>query len=517
MKKIEIYILPLLCCSQYLVYHLFGINNYYSYPTFNKISIFLNSVYIFILFFFLSQIFYFFLFKTPKKYFIFFNTLGLSIFAFLSISLLFRYADINYGFILESTFGDIIQKTIYLFIFLTLFCLILLTNKKTNFNFYKFFFYLLIIISLLLYFRLYNLHIHVNTKNDYKNFVNDHQIDQKEKKAILVIFDEFDYNILEKNLYKFPNLKKFVNTSFYHNNFYSNQNTTLKSIPEILTGFYNKKTKYHKGKMAFENQSGKLIYYNHENSIFNDLNKRGLKSDIYGQWHPYCKTFNVQQCYDVNNFKLSEISFLYSLELLMNQFYLNSFGIDTRKIRRNLETFIFKNFKIKKKIDTENTSILEFKNINFLNELAYNQFRYTKDFVNSSGDFIFIHYPYPHPPVHILPNKDIKNKFDEDYLLNLFLVDKTIELIISSLDKFKNDQVLLIITSDHWLRDAYEEKLGKQKIFFASKILGDNENFSINIKQNLTTVKDLVLDFFDNKINNNNDILNYFSNKHDNN
>lgn len=511
--KNEVYILPLLACSMHLSFHLFGVNNFYSYPIYDKISIFLISIYIFITFFFISQFLYLVLYKFPNKYFIFFNTFVTSAFAFLTITILLSFADINHGFILETTLGDKIQKILYLFVFIFLFIIILLTNKKKTFNFYRFLFYLLIIINILFYFRLYNLEIHRNTDNDYENFTNVHQSVYKKKKVFLIIFDELDYQVLENNLDNFPTIKKFVNTSFYHKNFHSNHNNTLKSIPEILTGTKIPELKFDKGKLVYENQKGKYVYFDNENSIFGDLDQRNLRSDIYGMYHPYCKTFIVQECYDVSNFSIAKSSFLISLQNVFNQFYLPFFGIDTNRIRIKLIHFINKFFKKDKNIQNKKSSELIFQNINFLSELSYYQFKYTRDFIQSSGDFVYIHYTYPHTPAQILPNNEIGDKLNDGYLLNLLLVEKTLKTITSSLDTTKNNQILLIITTDHWLREAYDEKLGNQKIFFASKITGDNYNYSINLKQDLTSVKNLILNFFDNKINNNKDILNYFLKK----
>ena len=137
--------------------------------------------------------------------------------------------------------------------------------------------------------------------------------------------------------------------------------------------------------------------------------------------------------------------------------------------------------------------------------------RNSVDFVNSNTNLVYIHYDYPHTPLKIKELITLKKEFENltDYEKNLFLVDKTIANIESSINNQKNS--LLIITTDHWFKSRSEDK-AYPGVFF-SKIVGDNNYFEGKKDNNASSIKDLIDNYYDGSILNNNDIKIFFENE----
>ena len=131
----------------------------------------------------------------------------------------------------------------------------------------------------------------------------------------------------------------------------------------------------------------------------------------------------------------------------------------------------------------------------------------SNNFINSDTDIIFIHYPYPKisdklNADNIIEIKD-ENQNLNKYEKNLLIVDSTIQNIFYDLLDYKGS--LMIITTDHWLRDKKLMINDEIKIVFLSKIIGDNEyfedlniNYSKNIKKLITMYnKDMITSNYD--------------------
>ena len=71
------------------------------------------------------------------------------------------------------------------------------------------------------------------------------------------------------------------------------------------------------------NNENQKINFNKKNSIFEDLDKRNLKSSIFGEYHPYCRVFNIHTCYDKLNFKKETVGFFKSIEIFLHITYIS--------------------------------------------------------------------------------------------------------------------------------------------------------------------------------------------------
>ena len=78
---------------------------------------------------------------------------------------------------------------------------------------------------------------------------------------------------------------------------------------------------------------------------------------------------------------------------------------------------------------------------------------------------------------------------------------------------------MVIFSSDHWYRFGPDRKRSYDKdkkaypVIFLSKVLSDQDNFHISKKINLLSIHDLILNFFEGRINSNKEINNFLINQ----
>ncbi len=487
----------------YISYFTFGLHNY-MYPRFEIFEIYLSCFILLLIIVFFISIFVFLInrvnnisFKKIFEYLIF------SITFYFIFHFTIRFMDLNYYHIYQSFFKtDTILIKIFFYgfpIFIGFF--ICLLFKKKIYSIQKFIFIFLTILILLISFRLFNFYLNndnqFNPKNDFQNFnVKENQQENNTyKKIFLLVFDEFDYAYLDKQLNLLPNLKKIYETSYVNKNFYSPAEYTIDSIPSILTGSSFKKRVTNKGQLSIITEQDKKINFNFENSIFNLTNKdKKISASIYGDTHPYCRVFKAINCYDRYQFKKERLNIFKFIQIFFHVSYLE-------KILK-IKPF-FRGFK-------SNFKLIPIKFSYGVNKIMYDN---SNNFINSDTDIIFVHYPYPkisdeYNADNFIEIKD-KNKNLNKYEKNLLIVDSTIQNIFYDLLDYKGS--LMIITTDHWLRDKKFMINDKKKIVFLSKIIGDNEYFedlNINYSKN---IKKLIIMYNKGMITSNYDINNFFT------
>ena len=101
------------------------------------------------------------------------------------------------------------------------------------------------------------------------------------KKIIWLIFDQYDYNIINKNIEKFPNFKLISEISDNYVRYSPNTVETIKTIPSIIMSKNFNDFKYNVDKQKITlnmfnnslNLKGKFI---NQNSLFDYLKKKNL-------------------------------------------------------------------------------------------------------------------------------------------------------------------------------------------------------------------------------------------------
>jgi hypothetical protein len=496
------------CLGIYLVNFFFGFNAYIYFPFYKTEVVIFGFLIIITIFFF--NFFFFKLFKKLNyKFFKFYDCLLFSATIFYTYTFLIRYSDINYGIFLSSFFNLNVFKEIIIYslpIILSGFTYYFFYHKKREIN--KFINILLIIFIVLSLIRLGKMPVY-NINNSYLLLEKKTEIEKKivkEKKIFFIIFDELDYGFLSKNLKYLPSINKLISKSFFHRNFYSPGSYTIHSIPSILLGTSYKKHYYKNGFINIVDQENKEIEFKSENTLIEDVKKKNMDAVIYGYHLAYCKIFKNITCYDQFYHKKRRINYKVSLKEFLHDLYLG-YIINLDKIIP-LKTD-YKNFN--NKIITDNEYLLK-ENIKFgiLNPDAELMYLTTKKMINSEENFIYMHYPYPHPPLQI----DVSDHYSQmnSYEKNFLLVEKTVEFITQDLEK--NEESLLIITSDHWYkeRNLNTEKNKKYPVFLLSKIIGDDSYHETSIANHGAVLRKFVNFFLEEKINNNYDIKNFFDN-----
>ena len=312
-----------------------------------------------------------------------------------------------------------------------------------------------------------------NLENDSKKI--------SDKKVVWVLFDEFDYNFYKNNaLSNLKNFNKFSSESLEISNMQATSDATITAIPEILTGIRSKNylttDKFAELYIVDENEN--KIKFNFENSIFGKVHNKGFTSSIFGIYHPYCHIF-----YQINN--CSNIEFHHDKVKWHD-------GVIHILFLRLIDKFLNNKLGI--------TSDITKKQIDLI-----------PHHIESEDNLIFMHFGFPHlPSLYAEKIYNQKSNNEEDsYKLNLKLANDVLGIITKTLKKNQYENVLIILSSDHWLRSLK----GPRPVLFNAKLINDNESFVLNDKSSNYYISELVMKYFDNKINSNRDIKNFFQSK----
>ena len=507
-KNLSFFVFPFCFSTIYLSYFHFSEKTYF-YFFYNPFEILVSGIFIFLFFLFL----YFFFYLISKKFLIL-NLLQAMVFSislYISFHYLIRFADFNYYVIYLNLFeskNSILQYIFYGFPFiLSLICYFFLNKNKVH-KIFKFLSILLLILGVLSFLRIYkiydkNYQEFTKTNNYYnKDTETKNTYNSSNKKVFWIIFDELDLGYLKKNIKHFPNINNLIDKSFSHENFFSPGMYTLDSMPSLLMGTPNKETIIKNGNIFIKNFENELFHFNHENSIFGKLEKLNLSSTVVGGYHPYCKILKTSFCFDEKFLTPSELNLWDNIHILSKVTFLNKvLNINIlKKIDNILNTKLFY---------SDNPDIFFSKRP--FDKIAKMMFDKTFEFIDQNNNLTFIHYPYPHLPLQTALFNDLnieENLFD-DYEKNFFLVEKTIKILI---DKIENENnALLILTSDHWFKERNLKSPNEAfPVVFISKISGDNNKIVLNKASNGSYINNLILDFFNNKINSHKDIETYF-------
>ena len=312
-----------------------------------------------------------------------------------------------------------------------------------------------------------------NLENDSKKI--------SDKKVVWVLFDEFDYNFYKNNaLSNLKNFNKFSSESLEISNMQATSDATITAIPEILTGIRSKNylTTDKFAELYIVDENDNKIKFNFENSIFGKIFNKGFTSNIFGIYHPYCHIF-----YQIKN--CSNIEFHH----------------DKVKWYDGIKHILF--LKLIDKFSNNKLGIIS--------DITKKQIDLIPHHIESEDNLIFMHFGFPHlPSLYAEKIYNQKSNNEEDgYKLNLKLANDVLGIINKTLKKNQYENVLIILSSDHWLRSLK----GPRPVLFNAKLINDSESFVLNNKLSNYYISELVMKYFDNEINSNRDIKKFFQNK----
>lgn len=314
------------------------------------------------------------------------------------------------------------------------------------------------------------------------------------KKIVWIIFDGADYAAITnagKNNFDLPDIERLMSESFVAGNAFPPNVWTQASIPALLTG----KTL----KWAIPTAVNDITLYPEDGSpavslrksdnLIAQLNDAGVKTGIAGWYHPYSRIFNdkiscgywfpiKEPCYS-----LPECSgYMYRMSLQTVPFMTRIFpslwfNINTDQIERH----------------------------KFLNDKA------DELIARPELNFLFFHFSVPHKPFIDRRNLAV----DKGYFYSLEVVNDTIKRLRDTLEKTgQSDNTVLIISSDHFLREKTEEdfqflpaerraaSVGDTRIPFIVKFPGQKHRLDYEPPFNTVITKELILSIFKEEVGN---------------
>lgn len=411
---------------------------------------------------------------------------------------------------------------IYLLPFFICFLIIIFNHKKFE-KFIRFFSIIGFVFFTVLIFREVNSYIGLlkvlkkevpsfNFKYEAENTKNNN------KKVLWIIFDGFDPQITFKNekiLNNLPNFKNFKNTSVVHEKMYPPAEKTINSLPAILMGLETKGHLIKDKQYYLKKKDNNFVKFNYENSIFGQLNKRGIISSVFSSVLEYCSAYiipnNFKMCVEKKRNKnipiaayFDGIYFTYFPIDKINLFASIIFNLDKKNLNNKINYENFYNISIKK--EYVNSNDLDGFNTIFLSDVE-------KSLKKSNLTFIHLYVPHPGNQSYA---KKVTGKFPQDdflsYLINLKLSDIALGKLLKTIKQYEDH--MIILSSDHWFRSRDKNRSNIYPALFMGKISDQNDEFTIkNSESSSIYIQELIYDFFISEIKNHKDIATFLKSR----
>ena len=452
--------------------------------------------------------------------YLFFNTFYLLLFSFLFFFLLIKFTE-------KTKYFQFLKILIYSYILVKLieipfFYSNILTLSDLMKNFYLFFFknsllimflkkitpFILTYLFLSVFFKKYEIFIKkfvlifslifllilcysmmLRITNYDKTKINNQQI-VKQNKVIWLILDEFDPQIAFEKENNLKNFKSLLENSFSLTNSFSPSSHTMESIPSIFMSRNVKEIEYKNFRIFFTNHENIKKEFNFKNTFFHSLDEKKFSFQIISEVLPYCFMLGLEDNCIKNQAKQKNY-----FDSIISTFTPYSY-------MRKLYEIIYLKGKQNSFIN-ENVNANVVLNDNFYLSKKLNfKLKDFEDTIKSTNNLTLIHLFLPKSNTiaskHV--EKFYKTKVNdglEKYKLMLNYTDLIIEGIMDKIQEQNDDEIMILITSDHWLRVSSNDP--KPSLFIA-KILGD-ETKLVNEKKIMNIfIPNLISNFLQNKI-----------------
>ena len=529
-QKINYFGISLLLLSSFYFYEF----TYLSLPNINVII--LELLKIFLVLFILNTIFLNFLSYRFKNFLLFIYLIYILIF---TLKMFFNASDfITLHRFIEKLYSLIIQwnpydKPVWIkiisyltpYFFVTTVLIFFFKNFEKLIRFLSI---LGILISMVVLIDLYQIskkEVNVNNSYNYNNGNQSIELNSK-KKVLWILYDALDPEFLDKKINGtkiFKNFNSLKDSGLYFENAYSPGKFTNDSVPGQLMGIniLSKKSKHRV--QIFETLENKKIPFKFENTIFNTLKKSNLDVSLMSTVLEYCSSYLRSNKWKICKDSVSEnkkinifndaLKFYFSL-LFKYKNYLKNLGL-VKLDKKNVQNFDHS-------INFKDLNFDKFNNLKFINSNFYSdQFEIINidNIINSLqvSNMLFLHIYNPHTysdNQFLFDNLEIDSDVVEKYFLRYLYTDIFTKTIVEEINNNNLENVLLIISSDHWWRNKpsaqNEDYIGNS--FFLVNYLNDNNQFSISKKSTTIIIPDLITNFFQDKLNSNKDFFDYSNN-----
>ena len=369
-------------------------------------------------------------------------------------------------------------------------------------------------------------------KFDYE--IEEKNITDKNRKVLWILFDEFDYEIAfnknDKSSEFMKNFKKLKKNSFFHSQMFATANTTMLSMPHQFIGIKGF------GNIFIDNtffiisdlKNEKRVEFNFQNTIFGRLKKIDFTSSIFSSVLPYCNYLagseKLTDCKDRLSSKFERKSHFFLDGVLFVFPIINKFErffelIKNKKTTDEIETV--KQIKVIKELKSKK-ELKSIKNIDGLQIVFYD------DIINSlkkNTNLTFVHTWFPHigsgdEQKYIQEIFDFKTSTKmasmPTYILNLKYVDLVLNKIMNILKNYEDQEILLILSSDHWFREARNtDNADAYSVLFFAKILNDKTSAKSSKKTSTIYIQELIYKYLTKEISNHAQIKEFLEKKDD--
>ena len=310
-------------------------------------------------------------------------------------------------------------------------------------------------------------------------------------RVVWMLFDELDQGITFAKRHpslNLPELDRFREQAIYASNVYPPSDSTVMSLPAMITGRLIAKAKVAGPSELFITYAGtdKPVAWSNEPNLFSAAREHGVNSGVIGWYHPYCR---------ILGHNLAFCSFTDMGRAPFTRGMTEQFKSMARSIPMTSYYRVFDD-RDPEQVDRRR----RFKEA-YLGILAQAH----KATVNPDLGLLLVHWPIPHPPA-------IFNQFTREfelgsqsgYLGNLVLVDRTLGEVRRTMEEagvWENSVVL--ITADHWFRreihfrtredDEALALIRDHRVPFLLKLPGQQQGVNYDREFNNVLIHDLLL------------------------
>lgn len=293
------------------------------------------------------------------------------------------------------------------------------------------------------------------------------------KQVVWFILDEYDPSYLNNKDLELENINNLTKISVTHYANYPPSSSTLISVPSTLMGIKSSGYIYENYQYKILNEKKKKINFEFNNTLFKTLNDENFSFSIFSEVIKYCNILKIKNnC--VKDFNKLKYYFDGIINIYLPIKYFKKIGEFSKK--RNA----FQIDKLNSFISSDNSKLFISKRLNIpITNLT--------NIINDKNNLIFFHLFLPHTDTgkdDELSTKHIRDYFnidvntdDQEYLLNLKYTDILIKQILKIIDNNGNNEIMLLLTSDHWRRIDSPKK--PKPSLFIVKIKNDETKLEI--------------------------------------
>jgi hypothetical protein len=310
-------------------------------------------------------------------------------------------------------------------------------------------------------------------------------------RVLWIVFDEMDQSLTFTRRHpslNLPEIDRLRSEALYASNVYPPSDSTLISMPAMITGRLISKAKVAGPSEVMITYAGtdEAVKWSTQPNIFSEARSVGVNSAVVGWYHPYCRILGQN---------LTFCSY--------QEFGRLPFGqVMTRQLKRFVRTVpLASYYGLFEEKDLEQQE----RRRRFKESYSGVMEHARRAALDPDVGLVLVHWPIPHPPAifnHVNNEFDLSRK--SGYVGNLALVDRTLGELRRDMEAAGLwDDTIVLITSDHWFRSEMhfltredDEALAgpiDHRVPFLLKLAGQKQRVDYDGEFNNVLAHDLLL------------------------